>query len=223
MNFQAVLFDCDGVLVDSEPITARVLRDCLEASGWPLTLQECCNIFIGKAVRDERARIERETGRPLTEEWMQWFYQLRNTQLQQHLLPIAGALAAVTQVHEQFGGCIACASGADRYKLNLQLAKVGMQHLFGHRLFSGQELPRNKPAPDVYLAAAAALGVDPQHCIVVEDSPTGIAAGAAAGAAVIAFAPPAGLHPAQHLLQAGACATISHMADLPQAIARLAA
>lgn len=220
MTYQAVLFDCDGVLVDSEPITVRVLRDCLQERGWTLSYDECYQIFIGKAVRDERDRIEKETGQPFTEEWMAYFYGLRNVQLQAHVLAIPDAVEAVRQVHQHFNGRIACASGADRFKLNLQLTKVGLSHFFGDRIHSGQEQARNKPFPDVYLAAAAALGIAPAHCLVVEDSPTGIAAGVAAGATVIGFAPTAHANDAA-LLSAGARMTIQSMAQLPTAIAQL--
>ena len=74
MTFEAILFDCDGVLVDSEPITNGVLRELLAESGWSLTSAECMRIFIGKAVRDERVLIEANTGQPLTEDWMEEFY-----------------------------------------------------------------------------------------------------------------------------------------------------
>ena len=77
-RFDAVLFDCDGVLVDSEPITNGVLRDMLEEAGWPLTPAECMHIFLGKAVKDERARIEAHTGRPLTEAWLAAFRARRD-------------------------------------------------------------------------------------------------------------------------------------------------
>lgn len=221
MNYQAVLFDCDGVLVDSEPITARVLRDCLEESGWRLSYEECCQIFIGKAVRDERERIERETGQPLTEEWMANFYRIRNGLLLQELLPIDGILEAVAQIHGDFGGRIACASGGDRIKLEIQLGKVGLAPYFGERVFSGQELPRNKPAPDVYLAAADSVQVPPARCIVLEDSVTGATAGVAAGATVIGFSRQGHQNSAEDLRQAGARIIIGHMAELTQAIATL--
>ena len=77
MKFSAVLFDCDGVLVDSEPLTNGVLRDMLEESGWSMTPAECMAYFVGKAVRDERVAIEAHTRQPLTEDWMQQFYQRR--------------------------------------------------------------------------------------------------------------------------------------------------
>jgi len=111
--FDAVLFDCDGVLVDSEPITNGVLREVLNESGWALTQAECMQIFIGKAVRDERARIEAETGKPFTEDWLQAFYARRNVRLLAELQAVQGAVEAVTAIHQHVAGRIACASGAD--------------------------------------------------------------------------------------------------------------
>ncbi len=216
-SYDAVLFDCDGVLVDSEPITHRVLRDRLEASGWSLTPEECLAIFLGKAVRSEAARIEAETGQPLTDAWMADFYARRNAALEAELGPIPGAPDAVRAVHARLGGRIACASGADRFKVELQLAKVGLTPFFQGRVFSGHEMPRTKPAPDVYLAAAAALGVAPARCLVVEDSVTGVQAGVAAGATVVGYSPaPVGHGSAQALRAAGAAHVMVHMAELPE-------
>lgn len=189
MEFQAVLFDCDGVLVDSEPITNGVLRQCLNESGWALTQAECEAIFIGKAVRDERARIERETGQPLTEAWMRAFYARRDERLRAELKAMDGALDAVRAAHRHTGGQIACASGADKAKVIMQIEMAGMTPYFGDRIFSGHDLPRSKPAPDVYLAAAAHLGVDPRHSLVIEDTATGVRAGLDAGATVWGYCP----------------------------------
>jgi HAD superfamily hydrolase (TIGR01509 family) len=183
-RFDAVLFDCDGVLVDSEPITNGVLRDMLNESGWAIGTEECLRIFIGKAVRDERALIEERTGQPLTEDWMQRFYARRNARLLAEVQMVAGALDAVAAAHQHTEGRIACASGADRPKVVMQIAHVGMARYFGERIFSGHDQPRSKPAPDVYLAAAAHLGADPARCLVVEDTATGAQAGLAAGATV---------------------------------------
>ena len=183
-RFEAVLFDCDGVLVDSEPITNGVLRQMLGEAGWALTPAECERIFIGKAVRDERERIERETGRPLTEAWMRAFYERRNQRLMAELQAVQGALDAVIAAHAHTAGRIACASGADRPKVVMQIGMAGMAPYFGERIFSGHDLPRSKPHPDVYLAAAAHLGADPTRCLVIEDTATGAQAGLAAGATV---------------------------------------
>ncbi len=217
MQFEAILFDCDGVLVDSEPITNGVLRDMLEESGWTLTPQECMRIFIGKAVRDERAAVEAHTGRPLTEEWMARFYARRNRALDAGLTAIAGAHAAVEAAHAHARQRIACASGADRFKVEMQLAKVGLMDFFNGRIFSGHEMPRSKPAPDVYLAAAAHLQAPPAACLVIEDTPTGVTAGAAAGATVWAYCPRPEHGPA--LRQAGASHLFGRMGDLPGLLA----
>ncbi len=187
--FDAVLFDCDGVLVDSEPITNGVLCQMLNEAGWALAQAECFSIFVGKAVRDERQRIELETGRPLTEEWMRAFYARRDQRLRAELRAMDGALQAVAASHRFTQGRIACASGADRPKVVMQIEMAGMQPYFGDRIFSGHDLPRSKPAPDVYLAAAAHLGVDPARCLVIEDTATGVRAGLDAGATVWGYCP----------------------------------
>jgi HAD superfamily hydrolase (TIGR01509 family) len=219
-RFEAVLFDCDGVLVDSEPLTNGVLRDMLEELGWTLTREECMRLFVGKAVKDERAIIEARTGRPLTDAWMAQFRERRNQRLEAELTPIAGAPEAVAQVHAAVQGRIACASGADRYKVELQLAKCGLMRYFEGRIFSGHETPRSKPAPDVYLAAAAALGVDPRRCLVVEDTVTGVTAGVAAGATVFGYSPPEAGHDAPAPLRAaGAAAIFTAMRELPGLLA----
>ncbi|WP_372657842.1 HAD family hydrolase [Hydrogenophaga sp.] len=187
--FEAVLFDCDGVLVDSEPITNGVLRQMLNEAGWALSQAECMHIFIGKAVRDERARIERETGKPLTEDWMRAFYARRDQRLRAELQTVPGALQAVAAAHRGTSGRIACASGADRPKVVMQIQMAGMHTYFGDRIFSGHDQPRSKPFPDVYLAAAAHLGADPARCLVIEDTATGAQAGIAAGATVWGYCP----------------------------------
>ena len=214
-RFDAVLFDCDGVLVDSEPITNGVLRDMLAERGWPLTPQECMRLFIGKAVKDEAALIEARTGQPVTEEWLASFRARRDVQLRARVGPIRGAVEAVAAIHARFGGRIACASGADRGKVELQLDKCGLMPWFRGRVFSGHELPRSKPAPDVYLAAAAALGVDPRRSAVVEDTVTGVTAGVAAGATVFGYSPPEAGHDAPDALRkAGAVQVFADMATL---------
>jgi HAD superfamily hydrolase (TIGR01509 family) len=189
MPFQAVLFDCDGVLVDSEPITNGVLRDMLEERGWTLSQPECARIFIGHTVREMRDLIEEHTRQPFTEEWLQSFYARRNAALDERLVIMAGAQEAVMAARAHTQDCIACASGADRFKVELQLRKVGLLPHFEGRIFSGHETPRSKPAPDVYLAAMAHLGVAPDQCLVIEDTFPGATAGLAAGATVWGLCP----------------------------------
>lgn len=219
--FDAVLFDCDGVLVDSEPITNGVLCAMLNEAGWPITPEECMATFIGRTVRSEAARIEAHTGRPLTDAWMAEFYARRNARLAAELQPIAGAIEAVHAAHALLGGRIACASGADRQKVEMQLDQVGLAPLFAGRVFSGHEMPATKPAPDVYLAAAAAVGVPPARCLVVEDTVTGVAAGVAAGASVVGYSPGGAGHGAPKALRAaGAVHIIGDMRELPRLLAR---
>jgi beta-phosphoglucomutase-like phosphatase (HAD superfamily) len=220
VKFEAVLFDCDGVLVDSERITNGVLRDMLEELGWKLGTDECMRLFLGKAVKDERALIEAKTGQPLTDEWLVRFRERRNVGLMQGVQPIRGAVGAVAVVHQRLEGRIACASGADRFKVELQLDRCGLMPYFEGRVFSGHEMPRSKPAPDVYLAAAAALQVDPSRCVVVEDTITGVTAGIAAGATVFGYSPPEAGHDApQALRAAGAARVFADMAHLPALLA----
>jgi len=219
-RFDAVLFDCDGVLVDSEPITNGVLRDMLEELGWKLAPAECMRLFVGKAVKDEQALIEAHTGQPLTEDWFVRFRERRNLGLMRELKAVPGALEAVAQVSQAHAGRIACASGADRFKVELQLHKCGLMPFFQGRIFSGHEMPRSKPAPDVYLAAAAALGVESARCAVVEDTVTGVLAGAAAGATVFGYSPPEAGHDSPDALrQAGAGVIFTAMSQLPGVLA----
>ena len=212
MTFQAILFDCDGVLVDSEAITCGVLRDMFEEQGWRMSLAECMQRFVGHTVRSQRTVIEANTGTPLTDEWLQQFFERRNARLQSQITAIEGIHEAVAHVHAHCEGRIAVASGADRFKVEMMLKQVGLHAFFEGRVFSGHEMPRSKPHPDVYLAAAAALGVDPAHCLVVEDTPVGITAGVAAGATVWAYAP-AGVDVAP-LQAAGAARVFGHMREL---------
>ncbi|AMM25218.1 HAD family hydrolase [Variovorax sp. PAMC 28711] len=223
LPFDAVLFDCDGVLVDSEPITNRVLAEMLGELGWSLSTEESMRIFTGKAVKDEAALIEARTGFRITPDWLAGFRERRNAALDADLLAIPGAPQAVRELHRLLDGRIACASGADLHKVKLQLAKAGILDCFEGRVFSGHDTPRSKPFPDVYLAAAAALGVDPTRCAVVEDTVTGATAGVAAGATVFGYSPP-GLAGYGHsdpdaMRAVGAAQVFTDMAQLPAVLA----
>jgi HAD superfamily hydrolase (TIGR01509 family) len=212
MTFEAVLFDCDGVLVDSEAITCGALRDMLDENGWRLSFAECMAHFVGHTVRSRADLIEAHTGKPLTDAFMDEFYRRRNIRLENDIAAIDGIHDAVRHVHERCEGRIAVASGADRYKVEMMLQRVGLAQFFQGRIFSGHEMPRSKPFPDVYLAAASHLQVDPARCLVVEDTSVGITSGVAAGATVWAYAPPSA--PTDVLVQAGAAHVFAHMHEL---------
>jgi HAD superfamily hydrolase (TIGR01509 family) len=212
MNFEAILFDCDGVLVNSEAITCGVLRDMFEEQGWRMTLAECMQRFVGHTVKSQRSVIEAHTGQPLTDAWLEQFFARRNERLTQSITAIDGVHEAVAHLHDHSQGRIAVASGADRYKVEMMLKQVGLIEFFEGRIFSGHEMPRSKPHPDVYLAAAAHLQIDPARCLVIEDTTVGITAGVAAGATVWAYAPPGA--DAHALRQAGAVQVFEHMRGL---------
>lgn len=215
-KFDAVLFDCDGVLVDSEAISAAVMRDRLAGRGWDMTLADCLSLLHGKALKALAPLIAERTGNVVDEAWMAEFRALRDVQLDRHV-------RAVPHIHEALvalqarGLRMACASGADRIKIELQLARTGLAPFFTGRIFSGHEVARNKPSPDVYLAAAEGLGVAAARCAVIEDSVTGVMAGVAAGAQVFAYAPLAGSE--QALLTAGASRALRSMSELSDLLA----
>jgi len=218
--FDAVLFDCDGVLVDSEPITNRVLTEMLGELGWQLSVEETMRIFVGKAVRDEASLIEARTGVAITTDWLTQFRARRNAALDRELKAIPGAAVAVRSLHTTLNGRIAVASGADRIKVELQLNKAGILDCFTGRIFSGHETPRSKPFPDVYLAAAAALDGDPARCAIIEDTVTGATAGVAAGATVFGYCPgEPGHSSAEALHAAGVVQVFRDMEALPHLLA----
>ncbi len=210
------MFDCDGVLVDSEIITTRAFRRLLVEMGWDISEQECADTFIGKAFLDEWRVIYDHTGVRIDHDWIVSWRVRRDAAIEAELQPIPGAPAAVRAVADAMGEAFACVSGADRRKIDMQLRIAGLDGLFAGRVFCGTEMARSKPAPDVYLAAAAALAVDPATMVVVEDSATGVRAGVAAGATVLGFAPIDRTYSsAEALLAAGARGIFTDMADLP--------
>ena len=214
--FSAILFDCDGVLVDSELITHRVFRDMLLELGWVIGEEECLQRFVGKSFPEESRIIHEHTGRWIDDAWIEVFRGRRDAALAKDLEPIPGAVDAVGAVAAAMGDRFACVSGADRRKIAMQLGIAGLDSLFGDRVFSGMEMKNSKPAPDVYLAAAAALGVDPSTTAVVEDSASGVLSGVAAGATVFGFAPTERTYsPAEDLLDAGAHHIFRSMSELP--------
>jgi HAD superfamily hydrolase (TIGR01509 family) len=173
-----------------------------EEQGWYMTLTECMQRFVGHTVKSQSKLIEANTGQPLTDAWLQEFFERRNLRLQESITVIEGVHEAVAHLHDHCQGRIAVASGADRFKVEMMLKHLGLYDFFAGRIFSGHEMPRSKPHPDVYLAAAAHLQIDPSRCLVIEDTTVGITAGVAAGATVWAYAPPPVVH--TPLLQAGA-------------------
>lgn len=210
-RWRGVVFDCDGVLVDSEPIANRVLCAMLNELGIAFDVERTMATFLGKAVREELSTIAALSGRDVPPGWYADFVARRNAALEAEVGPIEGIADVIAQLVEA-GLPFAVASGADSGKVRLMLGKCGLLAPFGDGVFGAEMVARSKPAPDVYLLALAHLGCPPGSVVVVEDSPVGTRAGIAAGAAVLGFSR---VTPAAELRAAGACATFDRMADLP--------
>ena len=205
-----VVFDCDGVLVDSEPITNAVLCAMLVELGLDFDLERTMATFVGKPVVAEIATIEALTGRALAPGWYEAFVARRDDALAREVEPIAGVAQAIGRLRAA-GVPIAVASGANRAKMRVTLGRTGLDAHFAGRVFGADQVERPKPAPDVYLLAMRSIGADPARTVVIEDSPTGVAAGVAAGATVLGYCERADPH---RLLDAGARAVFRDMAAL---------
>jgi len=182
----AVLFDCDGVLADSEALVNRMIAVDLTARGWPLTAEQAGETFLGMALPDMLPMIEARVG-PLPARWSHDLSRRISAMLLEEVEAVPGALAAVAAVRAA-GIALAVASNSGRAELLSKIGKLGLAEAFGDRVFSFEDVARPKPAPDIYRAAAAACGVLPAACVVVEDSLLGARAGIAAGCRVLGFA-----------------------------------
>ncbi len=215
MNFDAILFDCDGVLVDSEAITNAVIADTLNAYGAQVTVAQAMDAFLGRSLRESADVVARLIGRTPPETFFTDFLRERDLALAARVEPVSGVAAVIAHL-QAIGKPFAVASGADVHKMGITLGRCGLLAAFKEpsvRMFGSDHVTHSKPAPDVYLYAAKALGVDPRRCAVVEDTPTGTRAGVAAGATVFAYAG-ASHGDANELLAAGASAVFKDMAML---------
>lgn len=186
MRPAAVLFDCDGVLADSEGLVNRLVAEAVSALGWPMTGAEAEHRFLGLALPDIRPILVARVG-PLPPDWEAGLSARIQAALRRELRPIPGAAAALAAVAAQSLPMAVC-SNSSRVELGQKLDQLGFAPHFDGRVFSFQDVARPKPAPDLYLAAAAACGVSPAECLVVEDSDAGAAAGLAAGCQVLRVA-----------------------------------
>jgi len=216
-----LIFDCDGVLVDSEVIAHETLRELMATLGRPMTIDEMIREFAGKSLADTVATAERLLGRPIPEEVGREFGQRLLDRFRRELKPIPGVRAAILAL--PYRRCVASSSSPER--LQLSLAVTGLAPLFGEHVFSAVAVANGKPAPDLYLLAAHTLGEAPERCIVIEDTVRGVAAGRAAGMRVIGFAGAAHATPAlaEDLRRAGAATVVRSMDELPAVVRRLAA
>ena len=182
----AVLFDCDGVLADSEGLVNRLVAEELTARGWPISAEQCRETFLGMALPAMLPVIEARVGR-LPSRWPEMLSVRIAAAMCREAEPVPGALDAVRAVAGA-GLPVAVASNSARAELDAKLDRLGLAAVFGGRVFSFEDVARPKPAPDIYLAAALACGAAPGDCVVVEDSLLGVRAGVGAGCRVLGLA-----------------------------------
>ncbi len=185
---QLVIFDCDGVLVDSETPSSRVVAEELTALGWPTTAEESFARFVGSSLPGIAGVFELATGRAVPPGWVDHMTARLVDVLGREVEPMPGAadlLRAVTAL----GLPYRVASNSSHPEMQAKFARTGLAELVEGRLHSAFDVAAPKPAPDVFLLAAAAAGVPPGACVVIEDSVPGATAAAAAGMACIGFDP----------------------------------
>ncbi len=185
-RFDLVIFDCDGVLVDSEAIANEVLAEILCRHGGAFTAETALAAFVGQSVQGIRETAKAAHAIELPENWYEDYYARILPALAERVRPIAGAGDVVRGLYEA-GQAICVASQGPPEKMMTTLTATGLLRYFEGRIFSVKSVERPKPFPDIFLHAAAACGVDPSKCAVVEDTRTGADAAVAAGMEVFGF------------------------------------
>ena len=179
-----VIFDCDGVLVDSEPLSNRALSEALREIGLPLSVEQTTAAFKGRSWRSVEAHVAELLGGGVPPSLHPDYVARRDAAFRAGLRAVPGVEAAL----DALDGTPACvASSGDHNKMRLTLGMTGLLERFEGRIFSATEVEHGKPAPDLFLHAARSMGVAPRDCVVVEDSPVGVEAARAAGMRVLGF------------------------------------
>jgi HAD superfamily hydrolase (TIGR01509 family) len=210
--FELVIFDCDGVLVDSERIAVRVEAEYLAELGWPLSQAEIVERFMGRTTEYMDEAVEAQLGSRLPGDWKDQFQRRYREAFAAELAPVDGVLEVLDQL--SVPTCVASSGSHD--KLRLTLGHTGLYGRFEGRIFSGYEVANGKPAPDLFLHAAARMGAEPARCAVVEDSRYGVLAARAAGMRAFGYA--GGLTPAD-LLEGEGTVVFEDMRELPRLLA----
>jgi HAD superfamily hydrolase (TIGR01509 family) len=215
--FDLVIFDCDGVLIDSEPLSIRADVECLAEYGVAIGYDEILERYTGISLAAMVADLEARFGRPLPG-FAERYRQLVRPRFEAELKAMPGVAAVIDSLVCR--RCIASSSSPEGLRHTLSL--VGLYERFQPHIFSAAEVARGKPAPDLFLHAAARMGVEPRRCVVIEDSLPGIAAAIAAGMTAIGFTGGGHCRPdhAARLSAAGAALVVAQMAELPAALAR---
>ncbi|MCX4804893.1 HAD family hydrolase [Streptomyces sp. NPDC058682] len=208
MGYDLVIFDNDGVLVDSEPLANSILAGYLTELGHPTTYEESVRDYMGSAVHRVHDLVVERTGQQLPADFDETLHARTLAAFEQELKPVPGVeevLGALTA--QGVGYCLASSGSHDRIRVGHRVA--GLDGWFEEEwIFSAQDVGQGKPAPDLYLHAARQMGVEPSRCVVIEDSPLGIQAAVAAGMDVYGFT---GMLPADRLPGA-----TGHFGDMKQ-------
>lgn len=214
-----LIFDCDGVLVDSELIANAVLAELITSLGHPTTVEDSILTYTGRSLTDVLATAEKLLGRPIPQDTGNDYGRQLFDRFRRELIAMEGAQAAIAALPHR--RCVASSSTPERLMLAPEV--TGLAPLFGTSVFSAVQVPRGKPAPDLFLYAARAMDEPPADCIVIEDSPLGVEAAIAAGMRVIGFTggSHAGADLAKRLTDAGAHCVVGAMSGLPAAVAAL--
>jgi HAD superfamily hydrolase (TIGR01509 family) len=210
-----LIFDCDGVLVDSEVLACEIDARILTRIGLPYSAQDIARKFVGVSFKDMVARLEAEHARTLPADLASQIDSALFASFETDLKPIAGVREAILSL--PYPRCVASSSTPDRIALSLRI--TGLSDLFDH-VFSATQVARGKPAPDLFLHAAAQMEAGPESCVVIEDSAAGVQAALAAGMRVIGFVGGGHCGPdhAEKLRGAGASVIIQTMSQLPDAV-----
>ena len=214
-RYDLAIFDCDGVLVDSERIANEVFATKLRELGLELTLEEMFERFVGHSMAHCLRLVGEMLGRAPPADLLEDLQRRTFDAFRLGLQPVPGVVEALDAIQPRLATGVA--SSGDHDKLRMTLGTTGLWPRFEGRIFSAVDVPRAKPHPDVYLHAARALGAAPGRCVVIEDTPIGVAAGVAAGMTVLGFARHT---PAPRLLAAGAERSFGSMSGLPGLLLR---
>ncbi|MFH2133223.1 MAG: HAD family hydrolase [bacterium] len=213
MTIELLIFDCDGVLVDSEPIANRILAEELTRIGLPTTLEESIQRYMGKSDTDCLQMIADQLGRVPPPALLENYLSRTEEAFAQDLKPVDGIHEALTRL--PYAKCVG--SSGSHAKIRSSLRQTGLESFFKEQIFSAADVERGKPHPDLFLYAADKMGASPGNCIVIEDAVPGVRAAVAAGMTVFGYA--ALMAPPR--LKAAGAEVFTRMADLPQLLSRL--
>ena len=186
-RFDLTIFDCDGVLVDSERLSIRIDAHFLASLGWPMSEKEVIERFVGRSDADMRADIVERLGGPIPADIDREFDRAYRETFEAELKPVDGIVDALDKIAAA-GMPICVASSGGHAKIRRSLELTGLTGYFDDRIFSSADVARGKPAPDLFLHAADRMGASPAQCAVVEDSAFGVEAAIAAGMRAFAYA-----------------------------------